>query len=79
MIVCECGNQAWFINNSHLKCTSCNNLRGLPIENIQSSLIQEMGIPPTLTNAIELAHAHLDRLKKKEQILNKIQNIIDEE
>jgi hypothetical protein len=79
IILCECGNKTWLVNNNHLECTSCSAKKGLPVRDMQTSLIKDMGIPPTLPNAIELARAHLDRLQRTKKILDQIQKLIESE
>lgn len=82
LIVCTCGNNTWFVTEVAIRCTSCNRLKGdinINPEKKQIRIIDAMGIPSTLPNALELAEAHLNTLKKKEQTLRKIEEIIDAE
>ena len=82
LIVCSCGNNTWFVTNTAIRCTSCHNLKGdinINPENKQIKIIDAMGIPSSLPNALELAEAHLESLKKKERTLKKIEEIIDSE
>lgn len=80
--MCGCGNNSWLISDLGIRCTSCKIQKGdivINQENTQTEVIQAMGIPPTLPNALELARAKLDRLQKKEHILDKIRDLIDSE
>lgn len=82
LIVCSCGNNTWFVTNTAIRCTSCHNLKGdidINPEFKQSVIIEAMGIPSNIPNALELAQAHLDSLKKKERMLKRIEEIIDSE
>lgn len=82
LIVCSCGNNTWFVTNTAIRCTSCHNLKrdiNINPEFKQSTIIEAMGIPSNIPNALELAEAHLESLKKKEQTLKKIEEIIDSE
>jgi hypothetical protein len=81
LVVCKCGNNTWLVSDQGMRCTSCSiKKRDNTTQKFdQAEVIQAMGIPPTLPHAIDLAKAQLNQLKKKEQILNEIQNIIDSE
>lgn len=82
ILVCICGSNTWYATPGALICTSCKAKKGdivINRQNDQSIIIESMGIPPTLPNALELAQAHLDRLNKREQILKKIETIIESE
>lgn len=48
-------------------------------EEPQTDIIESMGIPTSHPNALELAQAQLNRLKKKEKVLDKIKNLIEME
>lgn len=79
MLVCDCGNNMWFATPKTIKCTKCGSTRGDLVINQpsdQTKIIEAMGIPPSLPNALELAQAQLDRLKHKERILKKIEELI---
>lgn len=81
-LICICGNDTWYATSEALVCTSCRTKKGdivINQQNDQSKIIESMGIPPTLPNALELAQAHLDRLNKREQILKKIETLIEAE
>lgn len=81
LIVCTgCGNDTWFVGTRAITCTSCKKIkRDIKInpKDDQSKIINAMGIPSSLPNALELAQAQLDRLNKKEKILNQIENLIN--
>lgn len=83
LIVCVvCGNNTWLIGLDSISCSACKAIKGdITINKIddQSEIISAMGIPPTLPNALELAQAQLDRLKKNERVLDKIKDLIDSE
>jgi len=48
-------------------------------EEPQTDIIESMGIPTSHPNALELAQAQLNRLKKKEKVLDKIKDLIEME
>ena len=48
-------------------------------EKPQNDIIESMGIPTSHPNALELAQAQLNRLKKKEKVLDKIKDLIEME
>jgi hypothetical protein len=48
-------------------------------EEPQTGIIEYMGIPTSHPNALELAQAQLNRLKKKEKVLDKIKDLIEME
>lgn len=48
-------------------------------EEPQTDIIESMGIYTSHPNALELAQAQLNRLKKKEKVLDKIKNLIEME
>jgi hypothetical protein len=83
LIVCiACGNNTWLVSIEGIRCSACKVIKGdIVINKIddQLDIIKAMGIPPTLPNAVELAQAQLDRLKKNERVLNKIKDLIDSE
>jgi hypothetical protein len=74
---CTCGNNTWFVDSSTIKCSVCNTVKQDVTISSQSDVIKAMGIPPSLPNALELAKAQLDRLKKKEEIVERIKKLID--
>ena len=82
VIVCVCGNNTWLVSSKGIRCSICKVLKGditINQRDTNSDIIKAMGIPPALPNAVELAQAQLDRLKKNEEVLNKIKYLIDSE
>lgn len=80
LYVCACGSNTWYVNDKGMECTKCKTLELFPMrEKEQSKIIETMGIPVSLPNAVTLAQARLSRLQKNESIMEKIKKLIDEE
>lgn len=80
LVVCECGNNTWYVDSRGITCEKCGIQKGdvaISHKSDQSEIIRAMGIPPTLPNALDLAKAQLDRLKRKEQMVDKIRDLIE--
>ena len=78
--MCSCGNNAWYVGESGMSCTSCNVSRGNPFidkKSNSSQVIEAMGIPSEHPNALELAKIRLQQLQKKDKIIDKIRSLID--
>jgi len=76
LIICLCGNNIWLYSNKNTNCSACNAVKRDTTINTQSNITKATGTTP---NAVELAQAQLDRLNKKEFVLNKIKDLIDSE